>query len=87
MLALLDLTREFTAEFSRAKRELGGVDFADLEQFALRVLRHPQSGALTPVALHWRQQLHYVFVDEYQDINAAQDKIIEAVAAIVGGTA
>ena len=80
MLALLDLTREFTAEFSRAKRDLGGVDFADLEQFALRVLRHPQSGAVTPAALHWRRQLHYVFVDEYQDINAAQDKIIEAIS-------
>jgi len=80
MLALLDLTREFTTEFSRAKRELGGVDFADLEQFALRVLRHPQSGALTPVALHWRRQLDHVFVDEYQDINAAQDKIIEAIS-------
>jgi ATP-dependent helicase/nuclease subunit A len=80
MLALLDLARDFTAEFSRAKRDLGGVDFADLEQFALRVLRDPASGALTPAARQWQRQLHYIFVDEYQDINAAQDAILAALS-------
>jgi len=40
MLALLTLAREFEAEFSRAKRELAGVDFADLEQ--VRVAPAPQ---------------------------------------------
>jgi ATP-dependent helicase/nuclease subunit A len=50
------------------------VDFHDLEQFALRVLRE-FSGAEK-----WRQQLRFVFVDEYQDINAAQDQIIAALS-------
>lgn len=79
MLTLLNLSGEFTAEFSRMKRETGGVDFADLEQFALRVLRD-DSGAPSPTALRWRGQLAYVFVDEYQDINAAQDAILSAVS-------
>lgn len=39
LCALLRLTREFGVVFSREKRDQGGVDFADLEQCALRVLR------------------------------------------------
>jgi ATP-dependent helicase/nuclease subunit A len=80
MVTLLNLAAEFTAEFDRAKREAGGVDFADLEQYALRVLRDPESGELTPAALGWRRQLHHVLVDEYQDINAAQDAILSALS-------
>src|SRR5262245_4530902 len=80
MLALLELAREFTAEFSRAKRDLGGVDFADLEQFALQLLRDPSTDELTPLARHWQQRLRYVFVDEYQDINGAQDAILTALS-------
>ena len=80
MLALVELAREFTAEFSRAKRDLGGVDFADLEQFALQLLRDPSTGELTPLACQWQQRLRYVFVDEYQDINGAQDAILTALS-------
>ena len=76
MLTLLALAQEFTAEFTRAKRDLGGIDFADLEQLALRALRDPRTGRPTPAATTWQQQLRHVFVDEYQDINAAQDAII-----------
>jgi ATP-dependent helicase/nuclease subunit A len=80
MSTLLELTREFTEAFTEAKRELGMVDFHDLEQYALRLLWDPQANAPTRTALHWRQQLRFVFVDEYQDINAAQDKIVEALS-------
>jgi len=72
LAALVSLAREFTAAFGRAKRELGGVDFADLEQCALRLLRDPATAA------EWRARLEHVFVDEYQDINEAQDTLIRA---------
>jgi ATP-dependent helicase/nuclease subunit A len=75
MAALVELTRDFTAAFSRAKRDLGGVDFADLEQCALRVLRDPA------IAAAWRERLTHVFVDEYQDINDAQDTILTALSS------
>ncbi len=78
MLALLELTRAFTAEFAARKRELAGLDFADLEQFALRLLRRSPDGAPTPVAQAWRAQLEHILVDEYQDINGAQDAILTA---------
>jgi ATP-dependent helicase/nuclease subunit A len=74
LLALTGVAREFAAEFSRAKRDAGGVDFADLEQFALRVLHEP------PTTTRWQQQLDHIFVDEYQDINAAQDAILRALS-------
>jgi ATP-dependent helicase/nuclease subunit A len=80
MLALLRLTGEFTEGFSRAKRDLGGLDFADLEQFALGVLRDRATGAPTPAARQWQGRLEHVFVDEYQDINAAQDAILSALS-------
>ncbi len=80
MLTLLELVREFTESFSEAKRELGSVDFHDLEQYSLRLLWDRESGQLTPIAQEWRRRLRFVFVDEYQDINAAQDRIIQGLS-------
>jgi ATP-dependent helicase/nuclease subunit A len=77
--ALLALTAEFTARFTAAKRELGGVDFPDLEQLTLRLLLH-DDGSVTSVAREWRKRLDFVFVDECQDINGAQDAILSAVS-------
>lgn len=79
MRRLLELTRDFGARYTEAKRALGGVDFADLEQLALRLLLDAH-GQPTAVARAWRERLDYVFVDECQDINAAQDALIRAVA-------
>ncbi len=76
MGSLLDLCESFGRRFAEAKRETGLVDFHDLEQHALTLLWDRSSRRPTAVAEHWRRQLRYVFVDEYQDINAAQDKII-----------
>jgi len=80
MLTLLRLTADFTEAFTSAKRELGVVDFQDLEQYALRLLWDEQANRPTKTAQQWRSKLRFVFVDEYQDINAAQDKIIEALS-------
>ncbi len=76
MAALVELTQQFTTRFGEAKRQLGGLDFADLEQFALRLLRDGATG----VARQCRTQFTHVCVDEYQDINAAQDAILRALS-------
>ena len=78
MLALLKLAREFGVEFAKAKRELGGIDFADQEQFSLRLLL--EDGQPTAIARACRDRFRFVFVDECQDINAAQDAILQAVS-------
>jgi len=78
MLTLLGLAQEFGEQFRLSKRELAMVDFHDLEQFALRLLWDTKENRPTKIAQEWREKLRFVFVDEYQDINAAQDKIIQA---------
>ena len=80
LVSLIALTRKFTKDFAERKRDLGGVDFADLEQCALRLFYDPTSGDLSATASAWRARLEHVFVDEYQDINAAQDAILTALS-------
>jgi ATP-dependent helicase/nuclease subunit A len=76
MLTLLGLAAEFGGIYSRMKQDAGGVDFQDLEQFALRLLWDKKSGEPTETALQWRRKIGMIFVDEYQDINGAQESII-----------
>jgi len=85
MATLLRLAQQFAAQFAESKRRDGVLDFHDLEQFALKLLWDFPNRQPTAVAEDWRQKLHFVFVDEYQDINAAQDKIIAALAREDGG--
>ncbi len=78
MLALLDVARRFADAHSQAKRNFGGIDFHDLEQFALRLLWN--GSVPSAIAMQWRAKLRLIFVDEFQDINAAQEAIILALA-------
>jgi len=80
MGTVLVLAIDFGARFSEAKREAGLVDFHDLEQFALRLLWDNTTDKPSEIAGHWRETFRYVFVDEYQDINEAQDRIIQALS-------
>ncbi|MGA3162894.1 MAG: helicase-exonuclease AddAB subunit AddA [Verrucomicrobiota bacterium] len=80
MTTLLQLAREFGEKFAERKRADGILDFHDLEQFALKLLCDSAAGKPTSAAEHWRKKIRFVFVDEYQDINAAQDRIIQALS-------
>ncbi len=77
---MLRLTQNFSARFAARKRDDGVLDFHDLEQFALKLLWDFAADQPTPAAGRWRRKIRFVFVDEYQDINAAQDKIIQALS-------
>jgi ATP-dependent helicase/nuclease subunit A len=81
MKTLLRLAREFEKNFSERKRSDGVLDFHDLEQLALKLLWDFGANRPTATAERWREKLRFVFVDEYQDINAAQDKIISALSS------
>ncbi len=80
MATLLELTREFGLRYADSKREQGALDFHDLEQHSLRLLWDRTTKRPTAIAQHWRKQLRFVFVDEYQDINEAQDAILIALS-------
>jgi len=80
MKALLRLAQNFSARFAARKRDDGVLDFHDLEQFALKLLWDSDADKPSAVAERWRKKIRFVFVDEYQDINAAQDRIISALS-------
>jgi ATP-dependent helicase/nuclease subunit A len=81
MTALLRLAQNFALRFAARKRDDGVLDFHDLEQFALKLLWDFAVDKPMPTAKRWREKLRFIFVDEYQDINAAQDKIIQALSS------
>ena len=66
-----------TARFAELKRELGVIDFGDQISLALRVV---ESGPA--VAHEYRQRFGAVLLDEFQDTNVAQARLL---AAIFGG--
>jgi ATP-dependent helicase/nuclease subunit A len=69
---LLGLLRKFDANYAAVKAARNMLDFADLEHAMLRLLEsRPEA------ADKLRERFDHVFVDEYQDINAVQQRIIE----------
>jgi ATP-dependent helicase/nuclease subunit A len=78
LLSLVRFAQQFGSRFQAAKKLRGAVDFHDLEQGALQLLWCDHGS--TAVAKRWQERLAAVFVDEYQDINSAQDLIIRALS-------
>ncbi|MCR5809771.1 MAG: UvrD-helicase domain-containing protein [Clostridiales bacterium] len=72
--SLCDITKRFMERFRELKEEAGVIDFNDMEQLTLKALREPR------IAEEYRSRFRFVFVDEYQDINPAQEAILEAVS-------
>lgn len=68
---LAKLVSDYDERLSALKREAGVLSYEDLEQCALKILR--QSEARTAVLNRYR----YLFVDEYQDVNAVQEQLLE----------
>ncbi len=79
----LDLALEFSRRYRKAKEEIRAIDFSDLEQHALKILRDERQAdppAPTDAARVYHAQFAHVLVDEYQDINAVQDAILTLVS-------
>lgn len=78
---LVELVKKFEQFYSQAKQQINCLDFADLEHYALSLLTDENSPADKPIpsetALTLRQRYRHVFVDEYQDINSVQQRILE----------
>ncbi len=82
MVTLLNVAQGFSRVYNETKLKNGVLDFHDLEQFSIRLLWNAEQDKPTPVAENWREIFAHVFVDEYQDINPAQDKIITCLSAL-----
>jgi ATP-dependent helicase/nuclease subunit A len=74
---LVELVRAFERLYTEAKRAINCLDFADLEHYALKLLTKADEPGPSEIALLLRQRYKHVFVDEYQDINAVQQAILD----------
>lgn len=72
--ALGALLLAFDENYARLKRRAGVLDFSDLEHKCLELLSLPH------VRDEVRARYKYVFIDEYQDVNPVQEKILSLVA-------
>lgn len=75
---LLDLAEAFMDRYQQAKRERNLVDFGDLEHYALEILY--QEGRPSQVADEISASYGEILVDEYQDSNLVQEKLLEAIS-------
>lgn len=75
---LCSLVEEYFDHYAKAKLSKGLVDFADLEHMALAILNN--EGEPSPIALELQQKFAEVLVDEYQDINGVQERILSLVS-------
>jgi ATP-dependent helicase/nuclease subunit A len=82
---IIEILKKFDSLYSRAKRSINSLDFADLERLALKLLTEENSadGKLMPseTALALRRRYRYIFVDEYQDINPVQQAILDTLSS------
>lgn len=72
---LLELLGRFDEAYTAAKGSRKVLDFADLEHRTLLLLEKDASAAAV-----LRERFEFVFVDEYQDINMVQQRILDALS-------
>lgn len=79
---LVGAVHKFSAEFTRLKLEENGADFSDTLHLALRLLVEPDENGYkkTPLAIGLSENYAEILVDEYQDVNKAQDMIFSALS-------
>ncbi len=79
MIALLDVTAEYEEEFTALKRRRHLIDFADGEHLAAKLLVR-EDGQPSALAADWSRRYAEIMVDEYQDTNAVQNVIFNALS-------
>lgn len=76
---LSTVVHEFAQDYAASKRLRNIVDFSDLEHFALRLLEE-EGNAPSAIAQNLQEHYEEVLVDEYQDINPVQERILRLVS-------
>jgi ATP-dependent exoDNAse (exonuclease V) beta subunit len=73
---LIEILRRFDTLYRARKRQAGVLDFADLEEYAVRLLRgRPETQA------RLRAQFDHILMDEFQDTNGQQNQLLELIRA------
>ena len=80
MAALLKLITDFDHAYRVEKIRRGVVDFSDLEHLALSLLIDKETGEKTTLAGSISKRFKEIMIDEYQDVNAVQEMIFNAIS-------
>lgn len=71
---LIEIFRRFDRIYRARKRQAGALDFSDLEEFTVRLLEdHPETRE------RLRAQFDHVLMDEFQDTNGQQARLLELI--------
>ncbi len=73
---LIDILRQFDNRYRERKRQAGVLDFADLEEYAVALLRGD-----TGTRERLRVQFDHILMDELQDTNGQQSELLRLVRA------
>ena len=82
--ALSALARAAYAQFQAIKAERRLYDYGDMERRSLEILTGPEDERPSELALSYRQKFAEVYVDEYQDTNELQERILDAICGTPG---
>ncbi|HXA09845.1 MAG TPA: UvrD-helicase domain-containing protein [Chthoniobacterales bacterium] len=75
-LPLLEQIKEVHLRYERRKKSTNSLDFDDLLEKTLRMLKEHEE-----IAAFYRRQFQFILVDEYQDTNKIQADLIDLLAA------
>ena len=75
---LATIVKDVMTEFNLKKRSKNILDFSDYEHFALQILTN-RDGTPSEIAESYRQHFDEILVDEYQDTNRVQEKILSCI--------
>lgn len=75
-LPLLEQIKDVQARYERRKKSSNSLDFDDLLEKTLRMLKEHEE-----IAAFYRRQFQFILVDEYQDTNKIQADFIDLLAA------
>ncbi len=76
---IVKFLKKYDEAFLEEKRRRGIVEFRDAERYAYMAL-YDKEGEPTPLALEIRKKYSDIYIDEYQDVNALQAKVFEAIS-------
>lgn len=84
MDTMVQLVQDFGVTYAAMKRTRALLDFHDLEHLCLKLLKDPSSSPEqlrpSPTAEELQARFTEVLVDEYQDVNAVQEAILQLVS-------
>lgn len=72
--SLKDIVLEFSKNYENEKKKRNIIDFNDIEHFVLKILENEE------IAKKYREKFNEIAIDEYQDSNLVQEKILTSIS-------